>query len=391
MIFSKFRKKKKSNFEQDIIEREARYEKLIQPNESKHHVVDMCEQIIDVAREFEDAKNEYDVVTSYLNDIQQMENFEEKEKNSLIEIASNVAKLNKTRSDFLKSGTKISDSQYIQMQELEDEMPRIIRRFSDNEKFLDTISKDLKHLEGEKTELTIAKEEAQSSIKQLRLLLYVIIGAFAASVLLCIFLRVFMDMETSLILLIAAFITVSTGSYVFLKYQSCISEIQKSDIQMKYVVSLENRVKIKYVNIKNAVDYTCEKYHVKNSYELTYVYERYQEAVREKERFKKTNDDLEYYNKMLVNFLEARRFYDARMWLNYANAIIDKKEMVELKHELLVRRQRIRGRIEYNLNAISELKASILLHRNELGSRVEDVNKILKRISELNMVIQEED
>ena len=111
MIFSRFRKKKKSNFEQDIIEREKRYEKLVQPVESKHQVVDMCEQMIDAAREFEDAKNEYDVVTAYLNDIQTMENFEEKDKNALYEIAANVSKLNKTRKDFLKTESKISDSQ----------------------------------------------------------------------------------------------------------------------------------------------------------------------------------------------------------------------------------------------------------------------------------------
>ncbi len=391
MIFSRFRKKKKSNFEQDIIEREKRYEKLVQPVESKHQVVDMCEQMIDAAREFEDAKNEYDVVTAYLNDIQTMENFEEKDKNALYEIAANVSKLNKTRKDFLKTESKISDSQYAQMQELEDEMPKAIRRFSDNEKFLATISKDLKLLEGEKTEISIVKEEAYSRLKQLRILSFVTAGVFLLAVVFCVLLRIMIDMQTSLILLIAAFFSVAAGSYIFLKYQSCLAEIHKCDINMNHVVALENRVKIKYVNMKNTVDYTSEKYHVKNSYELTYVYEKYQEAVREKERFKKTNDELEYYNKMLVSFLEKKKFYDARIWLNYANAIVDKKEMVELKHELLIRRQRLRGRMEYNVNVISELKASIMLHRSELGDRVSDVNKILNRIAEFNMLIQDED
>ncbi len=39
-----------------------------------------------------------------------------------------------------------------------------------------------------------------------------------------------------------------------------------------------NKIKFKYVNTKNAVDYACEKYHVHNSKELTYIWEQYQDA-----------------------------------------------------------------------------------------------------------------
>ena len=79
--------------------------------------------------------------------------------------------------------------------------------------------------------------------------------------------------------------------------------------------------------------------------------------------------------------------YDEKIWVNYAKAIIDNKEMVELKHDLVARKQKLRGRMEYNLNAITELKRDILINKNQLGDRVEQVNTILKRVAELNMSI----
>ncbi len=42
--------------------------------------------------------------------------------------AANILTLEKTRSDFLKTKNRISDSQYAQMQQLEDEIPRAIKR-----------------------------------------------------------------------------------------------------------------------------------------------------------------------------------------------------------------------------------------------------------------------
>ena len=109
-----------------------------------------------------------------------------------------------------------------------------------------------------------------------------IICLFAVIVVLCLVLRFTIEFDTSLILLIGAFLAVLFAAYVFLRYQSCSREIRKADLNRNNAIAMENRVKIKYINIKNAVDYSCEKYHVRNSKELNYVYELYMEAVRER-------------------------------------------------------------------------------------------------------------
>ena len=188
-----------------------------------------------------------------------------------------------------------------------------------------------------------------------------------------------------MVMAVSAFVAAMLGGYIFLKYQDCQREIQKCDVNRNYAITLENRVKLKYVNMKNAVDYACEKYHVRNAEEFGQTYELFQETVKEREKFRRTNDDLEFYNEKLVETLQRFNLYDEKMFINYAKAIVNNEEMVELKHDLVARKQKLRSRMEYNLKVISELKRDILINKSRLGERVDQVNSVLKRVSELNM------
>ena len=385
MFFSKFWKRKKNEDEELRLSEADHYEALVDRHETTHQVVDMCEQMIDAAREFEDAKLEYDRVTNYLNDVEIVEGLDEESGKPIYDAAYNISRLSNARSEFMKAEQKISDSQFLQMQELEDEIPDAIKRLKSNEEYLDTIKKDLKYLEGEKASCEINKLEAQRTQKQLRTCAITLFFLFGTIMFVLLVAYSLFSVDTRIMMAIFAFLAVCIGAYVFLNFQECSRQIKKSDSCRNRAVSLENRVKIKYVNMKNAVDYACAKYHVKNSYDFNYVYEQYMETVRDRERFRRTSDELEHYNRELIRLLSKYEFYDVKVWLNYSNAIIDKKEMVELKHDLLVRRQKLRARMEYNINAIAQLRSDILLHKNELGDRVEQVNDILKKISQLNM------
>lgn len=392
MFFDRFKKKKTKDVSQDIIERENGYEKLHEPVISgRQKVIESCEQIIDVTREFEDARKEYALVTEYLKDIETIGSLPKDESKALKEAAKNIFTLNQARNDYMKTENKISDSQFAQMQELEDDLPGIIRRLKDNEEYLDTVNRDLRNLGAEKAELEIEKEECQSKQKHLKVIAILLIVLFAAIIVLCALMRVLMEKDTSLIMMAVSFVIVLLGTYVFLRYQKCQKEIERCMLNKNHAILLENRVKIKYVNIKNAVDYSCKKYHVKNSRDLTYVYEQYQAAVIEREKFQRTSEDLEYNSEKMLSILKKHNLYDAKVWLNYANAIVNEKDMVELKHNLIVRRQKLRNRMEYNIGVITQLRATILLHRSELGDKAGEVSRLLNKIAQLTLEFEDED
>ena len=397
MIFSKlFRKNKRRYDAQDYDQSE--YAKLQTENiveelnlsdeaQAKRYVIDLCEQMIAASKELDDVRSEYNLVTAYLTDIQIIEELTDAEKAPIVECAMHVAKLDKDRNEFLKTQRRLSETQFAQMQEEEDELPGIIRRLKENERYMDAVKKDLTYLEGQKLQWAILRNEAVHSQKLLREASQYLFVTFASVFVLFLVGAWYFKFDSSLPLTIAAFVAVLAGGYVLVRYQDCSRDIRRSDVNRNHAISLENHVKIKYVNIKNAVDYTCEKYHARNSQELEYVFEQYQDEAREKEKFRKTSDDLDYYSKSLIQYLMRLRMYDARVWINHANAIVDSREMVELKHNLIERRQKLRARMEYQIRAIADMKKEARKNVDHIGNCGPQIEAIIRKIESINPVL----
>jgi len=358
-------------------------EALSDPPSIRKHVISLCEQMIDISRELDDVRQEYDRVTAYLNDIQIVEELGGDLRKQLEEAATQLTKLINVRNEYLNAEQKISDDTFNQMEEMEAELPDIIRRLKVNEKDLETVKRDLNYLASEKIEWNVVRHEREEELEQLRKLSVVVLFSIGGIAILVVLLSMTFQLGMLPIFIVALMATLA-ASYVILRMQECNKDIKKSEVNQNYIISLENRIKIKYVNAKNAVDYSCNRFHVNNSKELTFNYEQYIEICKERERFQQANEELEYYKNKLVKILRKLNLYDARIWLNYANAIIEPKEMVELKHELFSRRQFLRGRIDYNLAAISDMRVDVDLYVDKLGPKAGQVMAIVNRVDELN-------
>lgn len=349
----------------------------------KNHVVGLCNQMIELTKEMEDVRKEYDQVTSYLNDIQIVEEFGGPLKKQLEDVATQVTKLDSVRNDYINAGNKISDDTFHQMEEMETEIPDVVRRLRMNESNLESVKRDLNYLASEKVEWSVMRHEREEELKKLKKLSFMLFFIFDGLAILVVVLSMIFKWDLLPISIVALLATIA-ASYVILRNQGCNKDIKKSEVNQNYIISLENRIKIKYVNAKNAVDYTYNRFHVKNSKELNYNYEQYIEICKEREKFKQVNEELEYYRGRLVSILNGLNLYDARIWLNYANAIVDLKEMVELKHELFSRRKSLRDRIDYNLNAISDMKKDVELYVDFLGEQSSQIHAIISKVDELN-------
>jgi hypothetical protein len=355
--------------------------------QEKNYVVDLCEQMIGASRDLEDAKAEYQLVTNYLTDIQIIEDLTDAEKKPIADCAMHVCQLDKQRTDYLQTKRQLSDTQFAQMQDEEDILPGIINRLKNNEKDLDAVKKDLAFLEGKKLEWSMQKGDAKQLQDVLRHAIVILCVLFATVMVLLTVLMVYMGTDLRLGLTIAGFVAAVAGTYILVRYQESSREIRQADVNRNHAITLENRAKIKYVNSRNAVDYTCEKYHVRSAKELQYIYELYQEEARQQEKFRQTSDDLAYSSKSLVQYLTRLRMYDARVWINHANAIVDSRELVELKHNLIERRQKIRARIEYGTRSIAKMKQEALNNIDAVGNNRYKVEQIIRKIEEMNPTV----
>lgn len=351
----------------------------------KHHAVELCEELIDASSLLEEQKAEYQLVTAYLNDIQKLEELPAAQYKPIEDYARQIAKLDTARNQFLNTKHRLSDVKFAQFQEEENDMPGIIKRFQSNETYLEAIKRDMRLLEGEKMEWSILKEDQQNSMKTLRKLsVLMFVFFFVWCILLMVLAKAF-EFDSQLLMLVTAFLAVLFATFVIVKYQNAGNEIKRCDVNRNQAITLENHVKIKYVNMKNAVDYTCEKYQVQNSVELIYQYEQYQEMVKEKRNFRQTSDDLIYYTERLIRQLDALNMYDSRIWLHYLGALLDRKEMVELKHNMLSRRQKVRSSMEKQIVTISDLREEIEEYIYHSGDDMKQIRAVLSKLDDIDM------
>lgn len=358
---------------------------LSDEEQAKRYTIDLCDQMVKTGRDIEDAKAEYDMVTSYLTDVQIIEDLTEDEKKPIADCAAHVESLGKERSEFLKTERRLSDMQFAQMQEEEDALPGIVSRLKSNEEYLDAVKKDMSFLEGKKLEWKLVRNDALRTQRVMRKSACYLFMCYFTLMALAGILSWYLQKDLQLAMTVLSLAAVLLGGYILIRYTDASSDIRKSNVNRNRAISLENHVKIKYVNIKNAVDYTCEKYHVKNSYELSYIYEQYQLEAKEKEKFRQTSEELDYYTKTLLQYLNRLRMYDAKVWLNHANAIVDSRELVELKHQLITRRQKLRTRMEYSRRSIAKMKQEAIFNIQRMKEVDPELLQMIRQIDKMNL------
>ena len=267
--------------------------------------------------------------------------------------------LNKARDQFLNTSKKISDAQFKMIQQQEDEIPDAINNLRKNEEYQSLVKRDMQYLEGEKQEWEIQKRERIRQQKTLRRASYFLFSVVLSAAVLLLILSIGFsyDLRDAWIAVIA--VAVLCAAVIVVRLENGRLDIRQARANINYAITLLNKVKLKYVSITSAVDYTREKYHVRDAREFMYQWDLYQEAVREQEKYRQTNQDLNYYYDKLVNLLKKCSLYDSRVWIEQPQALIDPKEMVEIKHNLIVRRQKLRSKIAYNLEIVRKERRKI--------------------------------
>ncbi|MCR4611112.1 MAG: hypothetical protein K5644_04355 [Lachnospiraceae bacterium] len=364
-LFDKFfgRKKKK---EQELDEAFARVSKEISnidawddPKKLEHYILDSCEQIIATTKDIKAEKKEYDVVTKYLDDIQIIDNLPDERANEVRSAAANILETDHARVAYLESAQRITDEQFVMMEQEADDMPSIISRMQENEKYQAKIKREMNELEGNKSYLEMQINETQHSRKRFLILSILVAVAFASFLILSLIIEKYVKMDVGMFRIILFAVTAIAAGVLFVFMSNMARDRRNYMKKLNSTISLLNVVRMKYVNVTKAVDYVCDKYNVESSYKLLYVWEQYLEAVKEKERFEKNNDDLEYFIGRLVRLLKRENLYDVKIWLTQTNALVHKDERVEIRHKLVKRRAKIRERMQENTKAVKSERDEI--------------------------------
>lgn len=356
---------------EDFLEKQAKQRN----GEQEDDIAFKCDQIVDATYQMEDLRAEYDMVTSYFTDIQTIEELPQNIKQEIMNIAQKIAYLENETSQFLHSDDRISDENFRMIQGIEN-LTEVFGQLKDLEDMDMKIKRDLKNLEAEKNSQEYLQDSIEERQAKIRMFL---IGFGAVSVLLVVTLAVIGILaDTNLVIPILLILLVIAGMAALsvITYRNMSYEFKMSQMRKNRAINLMNKVKIKYINNTSTLDYLYSKYNIKSLRELEYLYDQYLIMVDEVRQYQKTAGDLREFSDNLSKLLFAHGVKDPDIWTKQFLALIDNREMVEVKHSLNVRRQKLREQIAYN----EELRLSGL----------KDIREMLKANPELREQVKRE-
>ena len=318
--------------------------------EGQDDVAYKCDQIIDATYQMDELKVEYDMVTSYFEDIQIIEALPSEKREEITGIANKIDFLEQETKKFLHSDDRISDSDFRMIQKNEKNLNEIFGQLKDLEDMDEKIKRDMKHLEAEKNSQEYLQDSIEEQQSRLRVFLMALGCASVLLVLTLAIISVVLDVNMLIPVLLIILVVVSMAAFSVVTYKKLTYEYKMSEKRQNKAISLMNKVKIKYINNTSTLEYLYGKYNIKSLRELEYLYDQYTIMVDEVRKFQKSSGDLRLFSDELSKLLFSYGVKDPDIWIKQTPALIDPREMVEVKHSLNVRRQKLREQISYNEN-----------------------------------------
>ncbi len=314
----------------------------------EQYVRECLEQIAEASKEVDNLQFEYNMVTSYLKDMEEVESLPDKDKARVKELAKKLDSLEKQQSGYKERAKRLSDEKYRQMERMEEEAQEGYDKLREAEGQQDLIRRDLRRLEGEKNAYLFRRSELQRLLADTRTMTVICIVAMIACILLLLVLQYGFQMNAKFGYLAVAAIGAVAITLIFIKHGDAVKELARVENGIGRIIKLHNAAKIRYVNNTRLLEYLYLKYNVSSAGEFGKDWERYQQEKEERLSFQQTEKELDESQKELIRILRKHHVEDPMIWLHQTAALLDKKEMVEMRHNLIIRRQSLRRRMDYN-------------------------------------------
>lgn len=366
-LIQDFWKKKKDRQQKEFPEEQweevvyERDELQIHEEGERHKYVEEClKQMGDAYREMELLGGEYNLVTTYLTDMEEIEQLPEDARAELTDICSRMVNLGEEKVHFQERKSRMSEEQYKNIERNETEVESGIQKITEAEEYRKLVKQDLRRLDGEKSAYRFRRAELENELMNIRGMSMIILAAIGVCFAMLLILQLGLEMDTRLGYLMMAGIAAVAITVLFLKYTEGEKELKTVINATNRLVQLHNTVKIRYVNNTNLLEYYCIKFGVRNSTELTKYWNKYQQEKEEKRKYRRTELELDLYQEELIKFLRSVNIKEPARWLRQTAAIVDSREMVEIRHELIMRRQSLRKQMDYNKEVADSARREIM-------------------------------
>ncbi|MBQ4284142.1 MAG: hypothetical protein IJB96_09470 [Lachnospira sp.] len=371
----------------DITDKDVRlrsFEKVEISNYSSedinNYVVGQCEIMEESIRHIDAAMEQYSDVAEHFSDIEKLEAAPDVLKREIAHEAERVDNLTVDRRIYKANESKLSNSTYRLMEQYEDEIPKKITFIENQESYFENVKQDMRAVEGEQMALRMEArilKRRQLNIKHASMAtlicMFIVFSIFVIAM-------VATEDETNMVLFITVTVLsaiLALGMYAILKNTQ--RNVMATEIKLNKTTSMLNKIKIRYVNAINVLDFEYEKYKITNAYELSRKYEAYLEMKQEQKNVLDMTTKLTQAEERLMALLRQIGMVDCNIWSGQVRALYNHSEMVEIRHEYAVQRQKLRDQIAFNESRVDEAKKNIKLVTKKYPNLTGDILKIIDK------------
>lgn len=341
----------KSTTEYDAQVNEAQYYEVsnFTDDTQRTRYIESClEQMKAASDEIDLLNREYDSVTAYLNDTDEIERLPEHIRTPIQDCATKLLRLEKEFTNYTSKKDLLSGEDYALMERLEDEMPEGYEKLKKSEEYQKLVKEDMRRIEGEKQAYYYRKAELKGMRANIKGVFFICVVAAITCVIMLLILQFGFELDAQIGYILTAGATAVAFTVLFVKNIDMQQEAAKVEKSIGKLIHMHNTVKIRYVNNTNLLEYLYMKYNVDSSALLKELWDKYVSERAERERFEQTKYDITFYRDELLQHMRKLHIADPDIWIHQAEALVNRKEMVEIRHSLVERRQNLRKQMEYN-------------------------------------------
>ena len=327
--------------------------------ERQKFVRSCVEQMRNASDELDRVSEEYNTVTAYLKDIEEIEALPSGEAQYVKDSANKIQLYEKATREYREKKDRLTESQFLHIEKYEHIMPKPYKDIKEAEEYRALIKGDITKLEGEKHAYQYRRAELHNDIANTKGMVMICAMAFVVCLFMLLVLQYGFEMDAQIGYILTIGVGATAITVLYVRYLDLIKQLEKTEKGINRIILLKNTVNIRYVNNKNLLDYLYLKYKVNSGKELLNMWEKYQKEKEERNRDIQNREELDYHKRSLISILRRYQLHDPDIWIHQTAALLEPKEMVEIRHGLVDRRQKLRTQMDYNKRLATEAQKEI--------------------------------
>lgn len=351
--------------------------------EQRQRYLQSClEQMKDAETEIGELKKEYGVVTAYLTDMEEIEALPPQQRKKLNLIADKIVTYEAEKNLHEEGTNRMAEADFERMDRMGEEAGEGIDKLTEAEDYQGKIRQDMRRLSGERHAYQYRKHELSGLLVNLRGMVIITAFSFLACMGILLSFQLLMEMEVRIGYLLASGAAAIAIFLIYLKYMDSMKEKGQVERAINRLILLQNRVKIRYVNNTNLLEYLRMKYGVKSAQELIDLWEDYETEKEERAKCEELHAELVNLRGEMLTILRGCRIRYPEIWLHQAEALIKKGEMVEIRHGLILRRQKLRAQMDYNEHLAESAQGEIRSLAEEFPIYAPEIMELVSQYEE---------